>query len=92
MTGMRVRFGLSATPVASSDPSDLPPLTAEVLEHLRWLVETPCAIPQLDKPTLARLLDDRARLIEAVHTLLLCHAIGEQWREPAECLLIRVEG
>lgn len=45
---------------------DLPPLTAETLEHMNWLVIEPAAVAVLTKPQLGRLLDDRKQLIEAL--------------------------
>jgi hypothetical protein len=75
--------------LAAGDP---PPLAADELQHLTWLASSCPAVPLLTKPQLARLLDDRTRLILALRNLLRCPAIDDRWREPAERVLLRVDG
>jgi hypothetical protein len=70
---------------ASAEPT--PPLTAEQLEHLRWLATSEQAIPVVDKPMLARLLDDRTELVEAL--LLMVRGTPEA-AERAERVLVRM--
>lgn len=67
------------------------PLTPTMLEHLRWLAEHPNAVAIVDKPVLARLLDDRRELINAMREWL--RDTGSPYlAEQAERLLLRMEG
>lgn len=84
---------ITTTPApAPLDTRDLPPLSAETLEHMHWLVIDPLAVAVLTKPDLARLLDDRKQLIAALRELAGPRRNWPDTRERAERLLIRVEG
>jgi len=49
---------------------DAAPLSTDVLDHLHWLVIEPAAVAAIRKSELARLLDDRTRLISVLERLL----------------------
>jgi hypothetical protein len=68
---------------------DLPPLTADELQHFTWLASSTYALPMLTKPQLARLLDDRARLLAALRNLA---EFRPSLREEVDAVLLMVEG
>lgn len=76
----------------SAPPDARDPLSADELEHFHWLVIEPRAVAVLTKPQLARLLDDRERLIDIVRELVYGPTGIVDALERAESVLIRVAG
>jgi hypothetical protein len=81
--------GVTKAPGEMSTLRDAAPLTIDELQHLTWLASSCTAVPLLTKPQLARLLDDRARLIVALRNLA---EFRPSIRDEIEELLARVVG